>query len=488
MLEIQGLSIRYRGRSKPAVSHLSLSVQHGEFVLFAGPSASGKSTAMQAVCGFIPHMISAELTGTIKLDGVEHENPETVAGVACMVQQDPETQFCTETVEEEVAFGPENFRFPSSDIRESVDRALRSVNAYHLLDRRLSTLSGGEKQKVAIASMLAVEPRLLILDEPTASLDPRSIGQVVSAIRSLKERREITVVIIEHRIKDFIDLASRLMVMEDGALTKDFSEDEPGFSRERDTAMKTPTYPRPLARAGNPILSLRKLSYEVDDWQILDDVSFDVAGNSVVALMGENGSGKTTLLRHITGLQGVQKGEAIVCGHRLTHDHSVDPWVLGRDVGFVFQNPNHQIFENTVEGEILFAPDNFQTSKEKALDMATWFEEREGLKRFVHPHCLSYGQKRRVNILSAYSHEPRMLLLDEPFAGQDQGNVDRIVSLVKDIQAEGRTLIVVTHDIAFARQFCTDAVVLCEGRVIAAGRTDSIPDPVWRSLEGDSRR
>jgi len=487
MLEIRKLSVRYRGRSKPAVSDLSLNVNRGEFVLLAGPSASGKSTAMQAVCGFIPHMTPAECTGTILLDGVEHGSPEAIAGIACMVQQDPETQFCTETVEEEVAFGPENFRFPQAKIRDSVSHALRSVNADHLLERKLSTLSGGEKQKVAIASMLAVEPKLLILDEPTASLDPRSVGQVGGAVRAMKARSDITVVIVEHRVRDFIDMADRLLVMEEGVLTRDTIKGDGEFAAAQGSAKVRPSYHRPAREGTSPIITIRDLSLDIDGWPILDNVNLAITENSVVALMGENGSGKTTLLRHMTGLQRVQRGEMIICGHRISSEASVDAWTIGKDVGLVFQNPNHQMFEDSVEKEILFATRNFQTSEQKTLVAVTAFEESEGLKRFVHPHCLSFGQKRRVNIVSAYSHEPRLLLLDEPFAGQDQGNVDRIVSLVDDIHRGGKTLVIVTHDEDFARQFCTDAVVLHEGRVVASGPTESISETVWRSLRGEDR-
>ncbi|MDH3365861.1 MAG: ATP-binding cassette domain-containing protein [Thermoplasmata archaeon] len=488
MLEVQDLSVRYKGRSKPAVSSLSFIVEKGEFVLLAGSSASGKSTVMQVACGFIPHMIPAEVSGTVRLNGRTYDDPAAIAGIACMVQQDPETQFCTETVEEEVAFGPENFRYPTERIRSSVDNALASVKADHLKGRKLSTLSGGEKQKVAIASMLALNPRLLILDEPTASLDPRSVGQVVRAVESMKKRSDITVVIVEHRVGDFVDLVDRLIEMENGVKTRDTCKGESEFAIARDSAMTLPTYPHPTRLGGAPAISIQGLSLEIGGWQILDDINLEITESSIVALMGENGSGKTTLLRHLTGLQKVQKGEVIICGHRLSSENGANPWTLGRDVGLVFQNPNHQLFEDTVEEEILFAPRNFQTALQKACAAVTSFEEMERLKRFVHPHCLSFGQKRRVNILSAYSHEPRVLLLDEPFAGQDQGNVDRMVSVVNDIHNHGKTLVIVTHDITFARQFCTDAAVLHEGRVVASGPTESIPEAVWRSLGREDRR
>ena len=466
------------------MSDLTLHIDRGEFALLAGDSASGKSTAMQAVCGFIPQIIPADCDGTVRLDGVRYSDPEAVAGIACMVQQDPETQFCTETVEEEVAFGPENFRFPAGKMREAMDRALEDVGASHLIDRKLSTLSGGEKQKVAIASMLAIGPKLLILDEPTASLDPRSVGQVVRSVRRLRESNEITVIIVEHRVRDFIGMVDRLLVMREGRLVSDLRSREAAFEEAKQEATRPPVFPRFLEGRSEAVISVEGVSFRVGDAQILEDLSVRIPERGVVALMGENGSGKTTLLRHIVGLQKVQKGAIRVCGHNITSENPVDPWVLGRDVALVFQNPNHQLFENTVEKEIVFAPTNFSVPLSEADLAVKSFEESEGLKRYVHPHCLSFGQKRRVNILSSASHGPKVILLDEPFAGQDQGNVDRMVTILKDLQAAGKTVVIVTHDPHFARTTCTDVIVMHQGWVVASGPTKTISDDTWRKLEG----
>jgi energy-coupling factor transporter ATP-binding protein EcfA2 len=482
MLEIKNLTIRYKGRSKPAVSDLSLGVDRGEFVLLAGNSASGKSTAMQAVCGFIPDIIPAEISGEILLDGAAHKDPSRIAGIACMVQQDPETQFCTETVEEEVAFGPENLRFSSIDIEAAIERSLSSVKADHLRDRKLSTLSGGEKQKVAIASMLALEPEVLILDEPTANLDRRSVGQVVRAIDEMKRISDLTAIIVEHRVKDFIDMAGRVVVLEEGKLAVNSKRGQEEFQAIQEKASAPLPRRRPMKTCTDVVISVDRLSYDIDGSNILDDVSFDITTASVVALMGENGSGKTTLLRHLVGLQKVQQGRVAVSGHITTADRPADPWIIGKDVGIVFQNPNHQIFESTVEGEMLFASRNFGFPPGIAESHIAGFEEQEGLKRFVHPHCLSFGQKRRVNILSGSSHGPRVLLLDEPFAGQDVENANRIIAILERFQAEGGTIVMVTHDVDIAKGFCTDLVALSQGRVISSGPIDSVPDRCWRAL------
>ena len=327
----------------------------------------------------------------------------------------------------------------------------------------------------------------MILDEPTASLDPRSVGQVVKAIEAAKATRDIAIVVVEHRVKDFVDMVDRLVVLHHGRLKCDCRRGDVAFSEAKERAKTPPVYDRPTRQSETPVVLVRGLSLEIDGWEILDRVDLDIMEGSVVALMGENGSGKTTLLRHLVGLQTVQEGTVSVFGHSMSPERRVDPWRLGRDIGFVFQNPNHQIFENTVEREMLFAPGNFGTDDSYAYEALEDFERREGLKRYVHPHCLSFGQKRRVNILSAYSHEPKLLLLDEPFAGQDQDNVERITSIMGDILGNGGTVVVVTHDSSFARSYCTDAIVLHEGRVIASGPVESLSEAVWSSLNPEDR-
>jgi energy-coupling factor transport system ATP-binding protein len=473
MLDVKDLRVRYGNRSRPAVDGMSFSVSEGEFVLLCGDSASGKSTAMQAVCGFIPHIIPAEVSGTIHVGGRVHDDPTEVARIACMVQQDPETQFCTETVEEEVAFGPENFNLPPAVIRFRVDQALASVHADHLIDRRLSTLSGGEKQKVAIASMLALEPKMLILDEPTSSLDPRSVSEVVSAIAQLKKTTGITVIVVEHRLAGFLDMATRVLLMEDGKLVRDTRPEQLEFTSIHETASAIPQYPRPTRRKGE-VLSAVGLGHDIDGKTILDGLSFTIEEGAVVALMGENGAGKTTLLRHLIGLATPTRGTLRVLGHEISSDQATDPWVMGKDVGLVFQNPNHQIFEDTVEREMRFASENYAITMGPADAAIEDFVKTEGVSRNVHPHCLSFGQKRRVNISSASAHGPRLLLLDEPFAGQDSGNALRISQQLHRLQTDGRTLVIVTHDPQFARAFCTDVVLLRQGRLAAVGAADKV--------------
>ncbi len=468
MLQIENLTVKYNTRQEPAVSSISLSVDNSEFVLLTGDSASGKSTAMQALCGFIPSIVPAQVSGEIRIDGKVLNDPIDIARTVCMVQQDPETQFCTDTVREEVAFGPENFCYPRDVIIKAVESALKDVGAFDLIDRKLSTLSGGEKQKVAIASVLALEPETIILDEPTSSLDPRSVKEAVSAIRALASRRSLTTIVVEHRIAEFTDVATRIVKMKEGRIVSDAVPGSPEFERIKKDELLIPEYPT-LSRRDGLVLSVENLSHVIDGKDILKDVTFSIANGAVVALMGENGAGKTTLLRLISGLAKPQSGRIAVFDHALGGGKSVDPWILAEDIGFVFQNPNHQIFGETIEKEIEFASVNFGKDLDEARRAAERFSVEEKVSKISHPNCLSLGQKRRLNIISSAVHGPRLLLLDEPFVGQDKMNALKIAELIGELQKTGRTTIIVTHDLQFAKAFCTDVVLLNHGRVVATG-------------------
>ncbi len=483
MLAVRDLTIRYMTRPSPAVRAVSFSLDPREFVLLAGASASGKSTLMQAICGFLPHIIPAEVSGRVDIDGETDADPTRISQAVAMVQQDPEAQFCTETVEEEIAFGPENFCLPRDEIFRRIDEALASVNAAALRHRKLSTLSGGEKQKVAIAAMLTVQPQVLILDEPTANLDPVSVAEVLEAVAALRCRDpDLTLVVVEHRIHRFEPLATRLMVMEDGELVADAPRGSGRYEHYATDLMRPPAYPRferPRTRSGTAegsgashsaaAIAVDALSYTIDDATILDEISFTLPYRAVAALMGRNGAGKTTLLRHLAGLEQIQHGSVHIGTRTLSPRNRVPAYEIGAELGLVFQNPNHQLFEHTIEKECLFGPQNFGTDLDDARAELERFCAREDVAKGLHPHALSFGQKRRLNITAASVHRPRFLLLDEPFAGQDRWNAAAIARLIRRYQRRGCTTIVVSHDPTFVAAACTHCVILHEGRVVDTG-------------------
>ncbi len=476
ILEMKGLWVRYPRCQGYAVAEIDLTVTRGEFVILAGKSASGKSTLMKAACGFIPSIIPARVKGRIKVDGNDDLELHDWARSVGMVHQDPEAQFCTRVVEEEVAFGPENLRFPEEEIEERVKNALNMVDAQHLRHRDIHTLSGGEKQKIAIASMLPVCPELLILDEPAANLDPGAMANVLDAIAGLREARpELSLVVVDHRITPYLDHATRLLYMEKGRITRDVRAKDRQFEPLTRAIAKKRSYPgvkRGLKE--NNILSIKALDYIMKGKDILKDINMEIREGEAAALMGPNGSGKTTLLRHITGLIPVQKGEIKVTGHRMAEGRKKEPWIIGRDVGLVWQNPNHQIFEDSIEGEMLFALSNFDIKRPGAVNELATFCQREGVEPGDSPLALSFGQKRRLNVLASSAHRPGLLLLDEPFTGQDRGNRQRLAAQLARLQNKGTSLLIVTHDQRFAREFCTKVFLLKKGKIIKAGEPESV--------------
>ncbi len=471
IIEVEDLSVRYPSRDEYSIKDLSFNIKKGEFVWLSGDSASGKSTLMNCLCGFIPQIIPAEVEGNIRLNGRSELNTLELAREISMVHQDPETQFCTEIVEDEIAFGLENRRLSRRKIDKRVKTTLEDLNCSELRHRELHTLSGGEKQKIAIASMLVLNPKVLILDEPTANLDPVSMDEVLQAIENVSRKsEELTIILAEHRIGGLEDQVDRVLRLEGGRLKKiidDFYR-SPSKVKKRLADYSYPDYERNVKRRKKPILRIDGLNYRVGGNHILKDIDLEIEQNEIIALMGRNGCGKTTLIKHIAGLSEIQEGTIRIFGKDMTPSNKIPPWELGKQLGYVFQNPNHQIFENTVESEMLFGPKNFGKGVKKGEDRLRKFM-KEGLDKGTHPHNLSFGQKRRLNTYSSSLHDPSLIIVDEPFSGQDHKNALMIADILDEFWRRGKILIIVTHELDFAKRFCTRAVVMKEGKMAYDG-------------------
>ena len=467
VIDVRSLTVFYG--EKKGIDDVNLSIDEGEIVLVGGESGCGKSTLMNAICGFIPHIMPARVNGEIYIEGKKINSPVEVARIVGMVQQEPDSQFCTETVEEEIAFGPENFNFERKEIENAINESLSAVNAKHLRKRKLVELSGGEKQKVSIASMLAVKPRVLILDEPTASLDQKSIKEVLDAIRNLREDRKITLIIVEHRLERFFEISTRLILMENGKIFLDCKKGSLEYDRFKKDTNKDFEFRINQSRkeyGDRNVISVRNLTFKYGNRRILDCVNLDIKEGSIVGLLGNNGTGKTTFLRLLCGLENIQEGSITIFGNRYDSKNLPKVWMIARVLGLVFQNPTHQIFENSIEKEILFASKNFCLDLTNALKTVEEYEKKEGVRRDRHPNRLSFGQKRRLNILSVSSYQPRVLLLDEPLAGQDTKNVLLICEVLQRLHENGVTILIVTHEPSFARSFCTHTYTFKDGKIV----------------------
>ena len=490
LLEIESLTFRYRRATKPALRDLSLTLQDGEVLLVAGPSGCGKSTLIRAINGLIPHAYRGEMSGRVVVDGraTTDLRLRDLAPVIGTVLQDPRKQLVASTVVGELAFGPENLGMPPAEIRTRLAEVAVTTGIEHLMARTTDELSGGEVQQLAIAGALMLRPRLLVLDEPLANLDPLAAHRLLALVRGLADAGT-AVVIVEHRIEDVLDARpDRAMYLEDGA-TQYLGSME-GFLEVADpTRVKVP-FDAMLqrTRAGTLVaaagssrggsaagdaparLEWQGVSAAYDDREVLHGVSAALGRNELVAVLGPNGSGKTTLFKSAIGLVHPTAGAVLVDGSSTVGRGVAD---LAAIFGYVFQNPSQMLFAGTARDEILFGPRNlgrdetrFDAVVASALERVNLSGEHEIQSR--PPMTLSFGQQKRLAIAVALGIEPRTLVLDEPSAGQDYRSASAFMREVERIDGL-ESVYFVTHDADLALAHADRILLMRDGRIVADG-------------------
>lgn len=480
MIAIEGLSFRFQGSDRYALRDVSLTIQAGEFLVVTGPSGCGKSTLALAIGGYLFRQYDGEAEGTVTVAGIDVRRQPVydVAEIVGLVQQNPEAQFCTLTVQDEVAFGLENRCLPPAEIRERVAWALGIVGAERLAGRILVTLSGGEKQKVAVAAMMAARPQVLIFDEPTSNLDPTATAEVFKVIEQIRTQAGITVVVIEHKVDYLLSFAPRLVAMDDGQIVYDGPMDTAMNNRQARDAQHPPQVEgAATCTQCAPCVRIEDLSVGYDGHPVLPGVSLEVRPGEFVAVMGDNGCGKTTLLYSLLGLIKPDGGRVEVLG---LDTRQVPVSHLARQVGFVFQNPDHQLFADSVWAEATLAASNFQlldgTTEARVDDLLA----RSGLagRHDDHPYRLSYGEKRRLNLISVLAHGPKLVLLDELLIGQDGGNAAFLLGLLRERVERGDVVIMVNHVPEVTRSYASRLIFLDGGRVAV----DAPPELAFQQL------
>lgn len=467
-IDIRDLRIHYPDRDRPAIDELTESIGDGEAVVVTGPSGCGKSTVCRAIAGFIPEMIPARVDGEILLDGrsVWETDSARIAQRVGYIQQDPDAQICTLHVEREVAFGPENLCLPLEEVDARIDECLAAVGIDHLRHRETTDLSGGEKQRLAIASILAMRPKILLLDEPTANLDPDGAKTLFDLLARLREERGMTLVVVEHRIRPLLSMGPRVLVLDRGRLVRRHPRER---IDPRDMGLRSGGAElRTTSPTADRLLSIDGLTFGYGA-PLFRNLALDLRRGEVLGVIGPNGGGKTTLLRLIAGLAKPDAGRI----------EAPD----GVGMGFVFQHPHHQIFERTVTRELLI-----DGSERRPGELDRWLIEGrlDGLGG-VPPLSLSLGEQRRLTLLIALRREPDLLLLDEPFIGQDRRNVDWIVAQIRAHCARGGGAILVSHDVPLVDALAHRVLYLGENprfgppsqvfsELRAAGRTAFLPD------------
>ena len=526
MIEFRRFSFTYWGRSQPALRNVDLRIGEGECVLVAGPSGSGKSTLARCMNGLIPHFHGGTLSGRVIVDGLDvaDTQPRDLATRVGMVFQDPENQLVATDLERDVAFGPENLGLPPLEIASRVNEALDALGIASLRGRPLTSLSGGEKQKAVIAGVLALRPRVLVLDEPSSELDPASADEFLSVLSALQKRLHLTTIVIEHRIERVIGFVDRVVLIDKGEIVADGCPGEvldssqsrhlgiglPPVSRLaselRARGMWNGVLPVTLEEAGarltgiaqhahersrvhpasgtDRIVAVEDLTFRYEGQQTaaLSGVSVSLNHESVFALMGRNGSGKTTLVKHFNGLLRPGSGVVKVDGRNVA-DFTIAE--MAHSVGLVFQNPNDHLFADTVEEELAFTLTHQRLAPariEACIDETCALFGLASLRR-EHPRSLSGGERQRVALASVFASRPRVLVLDEPTRGMGAALKRDLSAVLRDYSDKGNLVVVVTHDVETAVEQVDRVLLLANGRVDVCGDTRTALDghPVFAS-------
>ncbi|KQQ66640.1 ABC transporter ATP-binding protein [Microbacterium sp. Leaf320] len=555
LLRVRDLSITHADAAHPSPEEVSFDIHPGEVVLLLGPSGSGKSTLTLALNGLIPHAVPATMTGSVEAGGLDTADTltATLSTHVAMVFQDPDAQIVTGSVYDEVAFGPENLLLTLDEVGARTEDALCRVGLWDRRQENPDRLSGGGRQRLAIACALAMGSPLIVLDEPTANLDPQGIDDVYAALTDVVAAGDRSILLVEHNLDAAMGFLTRTIVidhagrvvfdgppadvirtnaaelvamgvwlpaatlaalrMQDagahfdelpltpdelaaalaaatvhsvstrsarstteentrpttGDSTRPTTEDSTrSLSEERSDETKRPGS---APAVSTPIISARGLTVRRHRTEILHGIDLDIAPGTLTAIVGTNGAGKTTLLQSLAGVVPPPKRQVNVDG---VDPGAASPRELASRIGFVFQNPEHQFIAHTVFDELAHGLRLRHTPDVEVTERVDSMLARFGLeaKADVHPFLLSGGEKRRLSVGTALITRPQVLALDEPTFGQDRARASELLALLHDLRDEGTTILIVTHDLQLVAEHASHTVVLKDGRVHAADRTD----------------
>lgn len=471
----RGWGWRHAGRRRWAVRDIDVDIAPGERLLLLGPSGAGKSTLLAALAGLLHGSHSGETAGALCIDGAPAYDNRHRAG---LLMQDPDSQLVMARAGDDVAFGPENYGVPRDRIWSRVHEALGMVGFSYPLDRSTAQLSGGEKQRLALAGVLANRPGLLLLDEPTANLDPTGAAEIRSAVASVLDATGATLMLVEHRIEPWLPLVDRILVLDaDGGLAVDGSPATvfAAFGEALAAAgvwvpQRSPRVPRPPARTPGPEVvradrvGLRYRGAVVDAVHTTD---LSLHQGAITALVGANGSGKSSLAGLLAGLVKPTAGTARGRDEPDRALHRRRASSLVRLVGTVFQNPEHQFLTSTVRAELEVAPRRLGRSGPAMTARVDTLLERLRLTDLAHanPFTLSGGQQRRLSVATALSAAAPVLILDEPTFGQDAVTWTELVGLLVELRDEGTAMLVVSHDADFVDIVADDVRIMAGGRL-----------------------
>lgn len=523
-IEVKDVSFTYQDMHYNALSRMNLNIPAGQLVVIMGKSGAGKSTLCRLLNALIPKFYNGMFYGTVEILNeltFEKEVFELAKDVG-MVFQDFESQLFSTNVELECAFGQENLCVPKDEMLNRIKESLFKVGLVGFENRNPTTLSGGEKQRLAIASVLAMKPKILIMDEPTTDLDPVGKSEVF-AICELLKQEDVTLLLVEHEI-ELAYRADKIILMDKGEMVLEGAPDEilrkVGFLER--CGIRPPQIPKlfqelkykgklpltlqeayqifklqnwciPEARYNvlkwqeakrmekyrDPVIEIANLEYEYPNGEkVLKGIDLTIKAGEFVAILGQNGSGKTTLIKHFNGLLKPTKGNVLISGINTRRRKVSD---LAKEVGFVFQNPDCQIFENTIFDEVAFAPRNLGLSEKEVSKRV--YDALTAVQLTAYekddPFALTKGEKQKLAIASVLASSPQVLILDEPTTGLDYDEITSIMNLLVELNNQGHTIVIITHAIWVAVEYAHRIIVLKEGEILL----DGIPRMVFKEEE-----
>ncbi len=504
MIRFEDVSVVYDGASRPVLSHVNLHVPEGELVLVVGRTGSGKSTLLRCVNGLVPHFTGGTLSGRVTVEGRDTRThpPRELADIVGIVAQDPLSGFVTDMVEDELAYGMESIGLAPAVMRRRVEETLDLLGLADLRNRPLLSLSAGQRQRVAIGSVLTTHPRILVLDEPTSALDPGAAEEVLAALQRLVHDLGVTVLLAEHRLERVVQYADRVIlvpgagepvvigtpadimisapvappVVELGRLAgwaplplsvRD-ARRAAGPMRERLAPLADQVALRARAAlhvvSGEPALAVRDLVVRYGPQTALRGVTLAADRGEIVAVMGRNGAGKSTLLSTLVGLHVPRSGSAVVGGSTPSQLSGPD---LVRRVGLVPQEPTDLLVADRVDEEC--EASDRDCGAARGSTRAILDRLAPGIAADTHPRDLSEGQRLSLALAVVLAAEPPVLLLDEPTRGLDYPAKKHLVATLRDLAASGHCVMLATHDVELAADVASRVIVLADGEIVADG-------------------
>lgn len=518
IIEFKDFTFRYEAQKQPTLKHINLTINKGEKVLIVGLSGSGKSTIGNCLNGLIPFVYNGEIEGSLKIKGMETRTlsiPELSKTIGTVLQ-DSDGQFVGLNVGEDIAFSLENDQVPLEEMKDTVGKIAGMVSMDSFLNQSPLELSGRQKQRVALAGVLIDDVDILLFDEPLANLDPATGKTAIDLIDQIQKTTGSTVIIIEHRLEDVLYRPlDRIILVDDGRIIAD---DEPDKLLASDVLIKAgireplylsackfagidicekmhPASISALALSAEDKIRLRKwaiahqkkpvvhfeemlkgenLFFSYDgDRTIIDDVSFTVQKGEMLAIIGKNGAGKSTLAKLLVGFEHEDRGAIYLDGRNIKDDTIFE---RGQKIGIVLQNPNQMICNTMIYDEVAYGLRNAKINEEEIQKRVYEALKICGLYEFRNwpISALSYGQKKRVTIASILVMEPKIMILDEPTAGQDYRHYTEIMDFLEKLNEQGQTIVMITHDMHLMLEYCHRCLTLVDGRIYFEGMPSQV--------------